>query len=31
MGTLNPWTGVLTAVPLKGAAFEPQVMIFVGR
>jgi hypothetical protein len=23
LGTLNPWTGVLTAVPLAGAPYEP--------
>lgn len=31
LGTLNPWTGVLTAVPLAGAPYEPQGMIFVAR
>jgi hypothetical protein len=31
LGTLNPWTGVLSAVPLAGAPYEPQGMIFVGR
>jgi hypothetical protein len=30
LGTLNPWTGVLTAVPLAGPPYEPQGMIFVG-
>ena len=29
LGTLNPWTGVLTAVPLSGPTFGPQGMIFV--
>jgi hypothetical protein len=31
LGTLNPWTGAITAVPMSGQPFEPQGMIFVGR
>ncbi|MGB6457090.1 MAG: hypothetical protein WBH47_21685 [Streptosporangiaceae bacterium] len=31
LGTLNPWTGAITAVPLTGPSFEPQGMIFAGR
>jgi hypothetical protein len=29
LGTLNPWTGRLTRVALRGPAFGPQGMIFV--
>jgi hypothetical protein len=29
LGTLNPWTGRLTRVPLAGPAFRPQGMVFV--
>jgi hypothetical protein len=29
LGTLNPWTGRLTAVPLTGPSFRPQGMVFV--
>jgi hypothetical protein len=31
LGTLNPWTGAITAVSVTGSTFEPQGMIFVGR
>jgi hypothetical protein len=30
LGTLNPWTGVLTAVTPHGPSFNPQGMVFVG-
>jgi hypothetical protein len=30
LGTINPWTGVLTRVPLTGPSFNPQGMIFIG-
>jgi len=29
LGTLNPWTGVLTRVALAGPSFRPQGMVFV--
>jgi hypothetical protein len=29
LGTLNPWTGVLTRVPLAGPSFRPQGMVFI--
>ena len=29
LGSLNPWTGHITRVPLRGPAFEPQGMVFV--
>lgn len=29
LGSLNPWTGQITRVPLYGPAFEPQGMVFV--
>ncbi len=29
LGSLNPWTGHITRVPLRGPEFEPQGMIFV--
>jgi hypothetical protein len=29
LGSLNPWTGHLSRVPLRGPAFGPQGMIFV--
>jgi hypothetical protein len=28
LGTLDPWTGAITPVPLTGPSFEPQGMIF---
>jgi hypothetical protein len=30
LGTLNPWTGVLTQVALRGPSFNPQGMVFIG-
>jgi hypothetical protein len=30
LGSLNPWTGHLSAVPLTGPDFEPQGLAFVG-
>ncbi len=29
LGTLNPWTGLLTRVPLSGPSFRPQGMVFI--
>jgi hypothetical protein len=29
LGSLNPWTGHITRVPLRGPAFEPQGMVFI--
>jgi hypothetical protein len=29
LGTLNPWTGLLTRVPLAGPSFRPQGMVFI--
>lgn len=29
LGTLNPWTGLLTRVPLTGPSFQPQGVVFV--
>jgi hypothetical protein len=29
LGTLNPWTGVLTRVALAGPSFRPQGMVFI--
>jgi hypothetical protein len=29
LGSLNPWTGHISRVPLHGPAFEPQGMVFV--
>jgi hypothetical protein len=29
LGSLNPWTGHVSRVPLRGPAFEPQGMVFV--
>jgi hypothetical protein len=31
LGSLNPWTGHISRVPLRGPAFEPQGMVFVSR
>src|SRR5580698_931139 len=31
LGLLNPWTGVLTHVALRGPSFNPQGMVFIGR
>jgi hypothetical protein len=28
VGTLNPWTGHITRVPLHGAVLHPQGMLF---
>jgi hypothetical protein len=30
LGSLNPFTGHITRVPLSGASFEPKGMVFVG-
>jgi len=30
LGTLNPWTGQITAVPYRGPTFGPQGMVFIG-
>jgi len=30
LGSLNPWTGHITRVPLRGLAFNPQGLVFVG-
>jgi hypothetical protein len=30
LGQLNPWTGHITAVDLRGPAFGPQGMVFIG-
>ena len=30
LGQLNPWTGVITKVDVRGPAFGPQGMIFIG-
>ena len=30
LGQLNPWTGVITKVDLRGPAFGPQGLIFIG-
>jgi hypothetical protein len=29
LGSLNPWTGYITRVPLSGPAFGPQGMVFI--
>ena len=29
LGSLNPWTGHITRVPVRGPAFEPQGMVFI--
>jgi hypothetical protein len=29
-GSLNPWTGHISRVPVRGPAFEPQGMVFIG-
>jgi hypothetical protein len=29
LGSLNPWTGHISRVPLHGPAFEPQGMVFI--
>jgi hypothetical protein len=29
LGSLNPWTGHITRVPLRGPAFEPQGLVFI--
>jgi hypothetical protein len=29
LGSLDPWTGHITRVPLRGPAFEPQGMVFI--
>jgi hypothetical protein len=29
LGTLNPWTGLLSRVPLSGPSFRPQGMVFI--
>ncbi len=31
LGTINPFTGVIMAVPLTGPAVEPQGMLFLPR
>ena len=31
LGILNPWTGVLTHVAVRGPSFNPQGMVFIGR
>ena len=30
LGQLNPWTGVITKVDVRGPAFGPQGMVFIG-
>ncbi len=30
LGSLNPWTGHITRVPLRGPAFNPQGLVFIG-
>ena len=30
LGQLNPWTGVITKVAVRGPAFGPQGMVFIG-
>ena len=30
LGSLNPWTGHISRVPVRGPAFEPQGMVFIG-
>jgi len=30
LGQLNPWTGKITKVDLRGATFGPQGMVFIG-
>ena len=29
LGSLNPWTGHITRLPVRGPAFEPQGMVFI--
>jgi hypothetical protein len=29
LGQLNPWTGLITRVPVRGADLGPQGMVFV--
>ena len=31
LGSLNPWTGHISRVPVTGPSLEPQGMIFIGR
>ncbi len=31
LGSLNPWTGNITSVPLAGPVFQPKGLVFVGR
>jgi hypothetical protein len=30
LGPLNPWTGHIVRVPLRGPTFGPQGMVFIG-
>jgi hypothetical protein len=31
LGSVDPWTGTITTVPLAGPAFQPKGLVFVGR